>query len=302
MKTTKLEGTLILDGLIEGRLSPDPDVEEKLAKWVAFARSLGLGFDLDVSGNSFSVLANAKTLSVSKIGTVPERVVVQTLQQLVDIFPQDFRQGIFSTLRSTEIRKGEEVQALYPVGPDGTVQSQTRHLAAKTTPTGSTFSGRQQLLFGALGLLGALALFAVLSLFVDFRSLLHQVVETAHPLDPAEIRIDASVYQGFFSVGEMRVAPTGQYMIVRLKREEGYPNSEEAFHRLWQGRKDADLMSRLTLEALVRGYVRCELFDIENNFITFHMLRVHDLRSEETVDVVVPLPGKVRLGKFVLTY
>ena len=302
MTSAKLEGTLTLDGLIEGRLSTDPTVVDKLTKWVAFARSLGLGFDLDISGNSFSVLAKANALQSTKIGESPERIIAQILQQLLDIFPQGSRQGIFSTLRSTEIRKGEEVQALYPVGPDGTIQSQTRHQATKTTSTVTALSARQQVVFGALGLLGALALFAVLSLFVDFRSLIHHVVDTARPLDPAEIRIDASVYKSFFSVEVIRVTPTSQYMILRVKREDGYPRSEDALRQLWSDHKDKDLVSRLTVEALARGYVRCELFDTENNFVTFHMLRVQELRSTDTVELFVPVPDKVRIGKLLLTY
>jgi len=303
MTTAKIEGTLMLDGLIEGRLSSDLlDIEDKLTKWVAFSRSLGLGFNLDVSGSSFSVLAKSAVIQTSRVGSPPENVIAQTLQQLMDIFPQGDRQEIFSTLRSVEIRKGEEIQALYPVGLDGTIRPQTRHQTAKTISSDPILPTRQQLLLGGLGLLGAFVFIALLSFFVDFRGILHQVVETSRPLDSAEISIDAHRYQSLISVEIMPLAPVSQYMILRLRRTEVYPTTEQEVEQLWNARKNEDLASRLTIESLAQGYIRCELYDTQNNFLKFHMLRVKELLSSETIDIAVPLPEKSRVGMLLLTY
>ena len=134
------------------------------------------------------------------------------------------------------------------------------------------------------------------------RALLHQVADTVRPLNPAEISIDTSKYNAFFSVEQIQVGPTEQYLTLKLKRHDRYPLSEDDLYRLWNDGKSTDLVKHLTLEALARGYVRCELFDTETNFVTFQFLRVQDLRTMDTLELLLPLPEYVRIGKLILTY
>jgi len=55
----KTEGTIVLDGLIEGRLPDDPSIEDKLEQWLEFVGQLGLRFNLEVTGSSFSLLPDS---------------------------------------------------------------------------------------------------------------------------------------------------------------------------------------------------------------------------------------------------
>ncbi len=302
MSSERIEGTVTLDGLIEGRLPAVPHIEEKLREWTGFTKSLGLRFDMDVSGSSFSVLPGSEAVATSKLGAAPEQVISQTLQQLLDLFPQESRQGIFSTLRSAEVRKGEEVQAIYPVGANGTIQTQTRRVAATTIAQAAPLPAKQKLMLAGLGLLGAVGLVAVLSLFVDFRAIIRDIADTARPLNAEEIRIDASIYEAFFRIDRVEVTPNQRFLLLTANRTNGYPTSEEALSRLWKGHDAGNLPTRLTIEALAKGYVRCEVFDSNNHFVTSHWLRVQDLRQSESVELLLPLPEKRIIGKLVLTY
>ena len=128
-----VEGTIVLDGLIEGRFNDGDQTVEKLDGWVKFVQdTLGLSFTADASGDSFSMLPDNKPASAAKLAPDPQDAIRQALEQLIGALPEKDRATVFSTLRSSEYRKGEEVQSLYAVQADGTVVFESRTVDAKT--------------------------------------------------------------------------------------------------------------------------------------------------------------------------
>lgn len=298
----KIEGTLTLDGLIEGKVHGNGDLEARLQEWTTFMGSVGLRFNLEVSGNTFSILPDAGPFQTASVGGAPDRVIADTLGQLVGLFPPEQRRGIFSTLRSAEIRKGQEVQAVYPVGPDGSIQVQTRVVDAKTIAPESPLPIREKLKMAAIGLVGAAALLGVLSLFLDFPSMIRQVADTVRPLDPADITIQVQAYEDYLTVERVAIDPRDDVLLLGIQRSDRYPTSPAKAARLLREVGPDDLTGRLALEALVRGYVRCELFDREGRFVAVTTLRVRDLEQQASLDLVIPLPRKVRIATLVFAY
>ncbi|MFW6158144.1 MAG: DUF7575 domain-containing protein [Planctomycetota bacterium] len=66
--------------------------------------------------------------------------------------------------------------------------------------------------------------------------------------------------------------------------------------------KAADSVAdELAIEALARGYVRCEYYDEEGKYLVSVEIRVAGLRENETAEVTVPLPRR-RPARMVVTY
>ena len=133
MTPEKIEGTLVLDGLIEGRTSRLADAAGELRRWTASARLMGLTFNLQTDGASFSMLPDNAPVAAARLGEDPAARIAELLDELVRIFPAPERREILSTLRSAHYLPGREVQTLYAVGPDGAAQTQQRTVDAATT-------------------------------------------------------------------------------------------------------------------------------------------------------------------------
>src|SRR6185295_4506229 len=83
----KIEGTLIIDGLIEGKIPALPGAEDKLRAWVNFARSAGLEFNLNIDGNSFSLLADNSPRPAAKFAPEPSEIISSALSEMLKTIP-----------------------------------------------------------------------------------------------------------------------------------------------------------------------------------------------------------------------
>ena len=63
-----------------------------------------------------------------------------------------------------------------------------------------------------------------------------------------------------------------------------------------------DVEKRLAVEAIIRGYIRCEFYDNENKFMKYTEMRIAPLFIAETVKIEIPLPENNRLRDIVLKY
>ena len=90
-------------------------------------------------------------------------------------------------------------------------------------------------------------------------------------------------------------------MILTLKRTADFPTDANSLDRLLAG-QGASVARRLALEAIARGYVRCERFGKDDEFLGFTMERISGLRRKETTELAVMLPVKKRLIRLVITY
>jgi len=83
----KTEGTLIIDGLIEGRIPALPAAEDKLRAWVNFARSAGLEFTLNLDGGNFSLLADNSPLPAKQFAPEPSEIISRALSEMLKTIP-----------------------------------------------------------------------------------------------------------------------------------------------------------------------------------------------------------------------
>ncbi|MCY2927235.1 MAG: hypothetical protein NT031_17740, partial [Planctomycetota bacterium] len=154
--TGRLEGTFALDGLVEGALGgAGEEFRGRLQAWADAARAGGLNLLFD----------------------------------LLKIFPLAQRRNIFSTLRSTEYRPGEEVQTIYAVAPDGSVQMHQRTVSARTEAPPEPLTLKQKLRLGAVGLAVAMGVFGLSSLFVDYGQLVRRLKDSVVAMDPDKVQV-----------------------------------------------------------------------------------------------------------------
>ena len=299
----KTEGTVVLDGLVEGRLGPLPDTEKRLRAWVRAAAGAKLPFTLEIDGGSFSVLADNTPIDVEALAFKPARTVAEALDELVKVFPTGHRAAVLSTVRSMEYRANIEIQTVYAVGPDGEIHTQERTVEAVTKAPPKPLTRKEKIRLGVTGLIFALLIFAVSSIFIDYRGLFRSVAETVTPYDTEAMKVETGGFGEYFTVeGKKVVSHRGVSSLrLTLKRTKAFPRTDAALKAALAKSPDS-LSKRLTVEALARGYVRCESFDKDGKFIAFTTRRITDLRTKETVDVDVPLPAKGRPTRVVITY
>ena len=109
----KIEGTFVLDGLIEGSLYGMGDAREMLREWVESAAADGVRLNMQFDGDTFSLLADTRPVAVARFGGAPSGAIRELLGGLLRIFPPSERAHVFSTLRSTEYRPGELEKGFY---------------------------------------------------------------------------------------------------------------------------------------------------------------------------------------------
>ena len=298
----RMEGTFVLDGLIEGRLPGDDEAAGRARQWAARAARNGLPFALEIDGIRFSVLGEDRPLQVADLGDDPAETVAEALRELLEALPPDVRGEAFSTLRSTEYRRGEEVQTLYVVAPGGAIDVRQRIAEAATTAPPQPLSRRDKLRMAGTGLVAAVLVFLVSSVFVDYRALFDRIVEGVTPLNAAKLSVDAQRFARWLTVVEKTADAGGRGVVLKLKRTSEFPVTDADLRARLRACRD-DPHQRLALEAVARGYVRCELFDKKGGFLGFAMVRIAPLRAAETLDLPVPFPSRgPRPARVVLTY
>jgi len=296
-----VEGTIVLDGMVEGTLPGVDSPETWLRDWVSLAAQAGFRFSLEIEGGRFSLLADETPLAASGIGPDPADTLREALSALFSGLPQADRGSVFSTVRSVEYKPGAETQTLYTANQDGTVSVEQRTLETQTVSPEKPLT-REQKLIGALVAVGVLlVVLVVLALTGVLQSISRDFWQAIVPLDTAGIEVDTSAFGERLGSGEVTMAPGGQRMlVVVLERGDEYPESPADLEKAFA--EAADLGERLALEALARGYVRCEVFDANGKFYAQKTCRVKDLARVDEVEVLVPLPRRERPGRIVVTH
>ncbi|MBS3733697.1 MAG: hypothetical protein KGY99_02105 [Phycisphaerae bacterium] len=295
------EGTLVLDGLIEGSCEDLGDKEARLRQWTASAQMRGVTFHLETDGNTFSVLADATPIGTDGFSEAPDRAIADLIDELLAIFAADQRGGIFSTLRSREFRSGEEIQTLYAIGPDGATHTQQRVVDADTAPAEKPLTRTQKLRRIALAAGIAAVVLAVLALFLPVGDWLRSARDRLMPYDVAALTVEAETFEPYFAVVERKTARGGRDLVLVVERGERFPPSDAAAAELL-AREDASPPERLAAEAICRGYVRCERFDKDGTFMGHTMERIAGLRDEETIEIHLPIDPEHQLARVRITY
>jgi len=300
MTPEKIEGTLVLDGLIEGRTSRLADAAGELRRWTASARLMGLTFNLQTDGASFSMLPDNAPVAAARLGEDPAARIAELLDELVRIFPASERREILSTLRSAHYLPGREVQTLYAVGPDGAAQTQQRTVDAATTrpPEKLTARAKARLALTALAIVVALA--GLSAIFVDYPALWGRLRSRMMPFHADSIRVEIGHFAPFFRAENRQMLHGGTALGVTLRRQAAFPRTDDDCRKLLD--EANSLPARLTADALARGYVRCELFDEEEEFLGYSMHRIADLRRKDTLQIAIAIPRERRLARVSITY
>lgn len=296
----KVEGTLVLDGLIEGKV-PAAAGEGLLREWVRSAASDKLRFSLEIDGGSFSILAENRPVPAADLTPTPAEKIAEVLHELLKIFSPQQRSSVFSTLRSTEYRQDAEVQTIYGIGPDGTIHIRERTVEAATKAATRPLSRREELRIGVIGLAVALLVFLASSVFVDYRAIFDRIREAIVPPNPDELKVETGAFAEYLTVEKKAFARGGKAVILTLKRGKAFPADEAAVDKLLAA-AGTSVSKRLTVEALARGYVRCEYFGKKGKFLGFTTQRISPLRESETIDLALPLPSSGRLARVVITH
>lgn len=295
----KTEGTLQLDGLLEGRLNALPEGEKHLQEWVRFAGSVALPFSLEIDGSQFNLLPGRQAIQAAHLGPDPSETVVNALNQLIKLFPASERQHVYSTLRSVEYRPNLEIQTLYAMGSQGQIEARQRSVESQTAAPLRPMGRKEKLRLAGLGLMVAVLVLAVSTFFVDYRQLLAQVRDRLTPFDAQAVAVDNAAFEPYFTV-EGKASQEG-YLVLSLKRTPQYPQNSQDLDKLSAQSADS-LEHRLAVEALARGYVRCEFFDKDGRFVAAAFERIAPLRQQESIRLRLPLPPDRRLGKIIFAY
>lgn len=290
----RIEGTIALDGLIEGKLPPEGELPEKLNEWVRFAGSVGLNFTLEIEGNSFSVLADPKPIDASKLAPDAGETVRECVDQLVQAFPAPQRPNLFSTLRSSEWRPGREVQAIYAIGPDGRVQITERTVDMQTVAPAAPLSLLQRVKLGMIGVAIAAVVIFASTFVIDYGPILDGLRNATEKVSPENTAIDHGPFEPYLRITDAstRVKNRQRYLDLVLERTDQYPTTPEALQALDTAAGD-DLFRRLTVEALARGQLTVELYNDKPKLLSHHTVRISELSANEKITVTMPI-GKDR--------
>ena len=265
--------------------------------WLELLATLGPQFAFDTTGRTFSLLPETHPVPVGRFSDSPEDDFRELLDQLVRKVGPGAGTQVFSTLRSTRYRPGEVVQALYTIGRDGTVQLHIEVGEAQTTPAPQPASlGGRVRLMGA-GLVAGLLILAVSAWLGGWKDVVAALLRTRATIAREDVTVEASHFSPYFGVVAVRVTADGTAAVLTLRRTERYPLDDPRAAAAIAAAGDS-VAERLAVEALVRGYVRYEIFDEADTLLYTGERRVAGLTMNETETVAVPLgspPGVRRV-------
>jgi hypothetical protein len=295
----KIEGTMVLDGLIQGRLADrDDQTSNQLKEWVGFLDRLGIRFSLQVANATFSLLPENQPVSVQPLGGQPEDSLQQALEQLAQVFPEPQRGQLFSTLRSNEYRKGEEVQTVYTI-VQGAVRRHSRTVEADTTPPPVPLSTKEKVKLGAIGAAIVIASLAIAMLIPGVRAMFGDVIDVVKPFHADEIKVELGQYKKYFTLAIDEEKSNRAEWLVKLKRTSDFPQNAEHLDAAAKTVNDS-VTGRLAIESLARGYVQADLFDAEDKYLGTINLRIADLQKKEAIEGRVQVPQKTKPARMVL--
>jgi hypothetical protein len=310
----KVEGTIILEGLIEGPMPPFPDAREKLDRWARQVAGGAVLFSVQVEAGHFSALPSNEPLPVKALlqsenaGSDPSNVIADALSDLLRILPPPARSQVFSTLRTMEYRPSQEVQTLYAIGPDGRAVTRQQTVPAKTLAAEQPIHPRELVKRGGLGLLIAIVVLLVSSFFVDYRGLWRRFTGS---VQPATVHVNAGTFAPYFQLQITGFDRRNGTLLVKLTRTPRYPQNEPGFDTLYADPSvpapttpatstapaaapapgPSLLRRRLAVESLVKGLVRIDMFDRDNHLLARATLDVTPLESHEELLTQIPVPS-----------
>ena len=285
----KTEGTVVLDGLVEGTLPAG--AEGRVREWVRELAARGLELHLELDGDSFSLLPSSAPLPVARLGHRPAEAVKEALQALLRTFPEAERASVFSTLRSAEVQPGLEVQTVYVVGPGGEVETRERTVDAETRAAEPAAALRDRLRAAAVAVVVLAALVGVASLFFDLRGAVSGLWSKVTPLEASDVEVDVTAFQDYLRVAKKESGASGNSVILTLERTDRFPKTDAELSALEGAEPGGDpagrMRRRLALDALARGRVHADLFGKDGAVLGGMDVSILELRTKGKLEVEV---------------
>jgi hypothetical protein len=291
----KVQGTVVFDGLVEGRIPELPGAEAKLRSWAQDAQTESLRWSLEIDGAHFSVLAGNQPVAVAKLGGRVDQAVTDALADLLKTFPPAERTQVFSTLRSTEFRKQEEVQTLYAVGGDGRVVIEQRKMTADTIEPEAPLSRRERGMRVAMAAALVIGLLGLSTLVVDYPKLYRSLRGARLPA--AGLAVENVGFADYFTITKTALSGDRVALVLSLERTRAFPlddvgvdsaATQAATRSATQ--PGSAIRTQMVIEALARGWVHVEMYDDKGKFLGEESLRIGALRSQNAVDMELRLP------------
>ncbi len=298
MDKLKVEGTFIIDGLLEGRLFSDEDVSY-IETFVHNAKKDGLFFHLAVNGNRFSVLPEQGVVKLPPSRISAEEIVCEHLNRLLEHFTAAESSQWMSTLRTIEYACGFEKQSLYGIGHDGKVQPVNRSVAVDTIPSAKPLSLREKLRIIAISLAVLLVLFGISLFFVPYKKLAARIIENIMPYNTELLVIETGPFSDYFMLKEVEV-DSEKGFVITCQAMEKFPRTDQQLDDLWRSSKQ-DISSRLVIETLARRHLYCELYKKNGDFYSRRESRINWVDEQEGIFVIY-VPFNRMVGRIDITY
>jgi len=280
-------GTAVLDGLIEGPLPPFENGEDRLRQWRDFARADGLLFHLSVDGPRFSLLPDSKPLPLAEYDDLQDRIR-RAMEQLLQLFPEDLRTQVFSTVRSVEYRRHTQRQSLYLVTSRG-IRAEDREVAWKEQEPPVSAPKRLLPLFIATGLV---LLAVVVSAFVvDYPALWRKFRARYAGIDAKRIKVDGAAVSRYVVIKKLGADKTRTHLELEIRRGAAFPSDLDAYRaeekRILEKGEIKDLLALHRM--VVDGSLRAQYLDERGKAIVEREVSIRGLLESKAVRVRLPM-------------
>lgn len=261
----KLEGTFVLEGLIEGTL-PDEALVSELRAWESQVRNARLPLTVQVDSGRFNVLPEMQAGKVAALSASLRDVIVPLLEQLIEIIPPGWRVGLVSTLRSREYLANEEEQTLYVFDQAGMILVEQRRVDARTVKPAPPMTTREKIMVG-VSTVGVLCIIlAILMYFFDMKSWFQEARDSLVPYSAKEIQLDAKPFASWMTIKDKTLA-SGKELTLEFTPTKEWPVTWKSLDALYD--KASTLREKLALQSIGRGRINYRLMDRNDKLIAF---------------------------------
>lgn len=299
-KKLQTEGTYILSGIIQGPLPAGSDGETKIRSYAQKISEEGLRLSLRVDGPQFSLLADEdahETFAPTPFDM--EEGIRNALQRLIELYPNEARMGLLSTIRSQIYEGGREHQSVYAVVYPGTFEVQRGSVVAELLPRRKRISFRAKLGLGFASL-GLLAGGVYLTTFwVDYSPLINSAKAHWSGTEAAKLKVDESRVKDAVKTEIIDVSNLRSVVRIRISRGTRW----EEFQKEQSDSVDAELDKALR----VNRYLHVNFYDFRGELVTDQdgqviapVLSVSQLIKSPKAEIDLRLPPGIPVSRIVL--
>ncbi|AQT68579.1 hypothetical protein STSP2_01747 [Anaerohalosphaera lusitana] len=298
-RNKKIEGTYILDGMLEGYIT-DANDEECLRRFLRQAKECKLHFHLSTEGERFTLLPDKKTNRLPQSVESVSSLLKHPLENLLACFAADDAVKFISTLRSIEYSPDTEKQALYCIGPDGGLMIEQRSVPADTVPPAAEMPLEDKLKIGAAAFAILAIVVGISAFFVPYGKIASDIYEGLKPYKIEDVSVQAENFHEYFTVEDIDRDRQNNQLILLCRKTPEFPASADKLNEQWLQSRD-NLYAAMAVEALARKSLSCEYFDKEGELIGRSICRMRDIDDQPQL-FAVALPFNRSIKKIEIRY